>query len=217
MSTADRPKSETRYVSAAETAKLIRVELKKAFPRVRFSVRTKTYSTGASIDISWTDGPTSKRVDAVVSLFDGHGFDGMIDMQYYIDAWVLGGQVIGTCSRGTVGSRGSVPAWGLIPPHDDAERVHFGCSIHTHRTISAELANRCIALVAEYWGDVPRPLPVAVPGNFGFTIADGRGRERVRADLSHMHDWYTLIHQAAEDRSRFVRRPAELDDVDRAR
>jgi hypothetical protein len=70
----------TVYVSAADTSKLIRKDLKAAFPAVKFSVTTKTYSGGASARVRWTDGPTSKQVDAVVGKYEGESFDGMIDL-----------------------------------------------------------------------------------------------------------------------------------------
>lgn len=41
----------TKYLSCAETAKLIRQALKEAFPDMKFGVRSKTYSGGASIDV----------------------------------------------------------------------------------------------------------------------------------------------------------------------
>lgn len=41
------------YFSAADTAKLVRAALKRSFPGTRFFVRSKTYSAGASIDVSW--------------------------------------------------------------------------------------------------------------------------------------------------------------------
>jgi hypothetical protein len=57
--------SESQYLSCAETAKLVRKVLKTAFQGVKFSVRSDTYSGGASIDIRWTDGPNprSRRID----------------------------------------------------------------------------------------------------------------------------------------------------------
>lgn len=73
--------TERRYISAADTAKLIRKALKESFPGVKFSVRTSTYSGGASIRVCWTDGPTRKQVAAVAGVFSGSYFDGMIDYQ----------------------------------------------------------------------------------------------------------------------------------------
>ena len=47
-----------RYLTAAETAKLIRKALKASFPGVKFSVRSKSYSMGASVNVSYIDGPS---------------------------------------------------------------------------------------------------------------------------------------------------------------
>lgn len=72
-------KVETRYLSCAETSKLIRQALKEAFPGVKFSVRSDTYSGGASIRISYTDGPQLADVEKVAHTFQGGYFDGMTD------------------------------------------------------------------------------------------------------------------------------------------
>lgn len=73
--------TETRYVSVTDTAKLVRKALKEHFPSIKFSVRSSSYSMGASIDIEWTDGPCSKAVDEVVDQFKGADFDGMQDLK----------------------------------------------------------------------------------------------------------------------------------------
>ena len=69
----------TEYLSCAETAKILRRALRESFPGVKFSVRSHTYSMGASIRVGWTDGPTSKQVKAVTDVFQGATFDGMTD------------------------------------------------------------------------------------------------------------------------------------------
>jgi hypothetical protein len=83
----------TKYISAAETAKLIRAALKEAFPGVKFSVRSSTYSGGSSINIGWTDGPNDKQVKAVVSSFEGGYFDASIDYKGSVYAMLDGEQV----------------------------------------------------------------------------------------------------------------------------
>lgn len=70
-----------KYLSCAETAKLVRQSLKESFPSVKFSVRSDTYAGGASIRVNWIDGPTSDQVEAVVGVFAGSYFDGSIDYQ----------------------------------------------------------------------------------------------------------------------------------------
>jgi len=72
-----------RYLTCAQTAKLVRVALKTNFPTITFGVRSKTYSGGASISIGWTDGPLSADVEKVVGRFEGATFDGMIDLKSY--------------------------------------------------------------------------------------------------------------------------------------
>lgn len=67
----------TSYIKGTEQAKMIRNALKVAFPGFKFdSIRV---SRGSAIDISWTDGPTAKDVDAIVQPFSGGYFDGMED------------------------------------------------------------------------------------------------------------------------------------------
>lgn len=64
-------------------AKNIRIELKRAFPGVKFSVTTEKFSMGNSVSVSWTDGPTSKQVDKIVDKYSGGSFDGMTDCYNY--------------------------------------------------------------------------------------------------------------------------------------
>lgn len=75
----------TRHYSLTETAKLIRQALKDKYGKFPFSVRSKSYAGGCSITVYWTDGPTAKAVDAIVSRYAGAGFDGMTDYKYYLD------------------------------------------------------------------------------------------------------------------------------------
>jgi hypothetical protein len=58
------------FTLVAEQAKQIRVELKKAFPGTKFSVRSKNYSGGSSIRVEWTDGPTTKAVAAIANQYE---------------------------------------------------------------------------------------------------------------------------------------------------
>ena len=69
------------YISVTETAKILRGELKKHFPGVVFSVRSSSYSMGASIDMEWLDGPTKSEVEVITNEFEGSTFDGMTDMK----------------------------------------------------------------------------------------------------------------------------------------
>lgn len=113
----------SEYISAANTAKLVRAALRESFPGVKFSVRSSTYSGGASIDVRWTDGPTGPQVDAILGRFEGAYFDGMIDYK---------------------GSRYH---------RLDGQPVHFGADfIHGHREHSDALLARAIADLAQGFG-----------------------------------------------------------------
>lgn len=73
-----------KYLSCAETAKLVRAALKESFPGIKFSVTSSVYSGGASINVKYKDGPTYDEVKAVVGNFEGAYFDGSIDYQGFV-------------------------------------------------------------------------------------------------------------------------------------
>ncbi len=132
----------TKFLSCADTAKLIRLALRESFPGVKFSVRSDSYSGGASIDVKWTDGPTAKQVEAVADSFEGSYFDGMIDYK---------------------GSRYH---------YLDDERVHFGASfIHCNRHDSdAQVQAAINALAIKYAADFTHhniPVPSVEDYNQG--------------------------------------------------
>lgn len=188
-----------QYFTAAETNRLIRVALKHAFPACKFSVKLGSYG----VRIAWTDGPTADRVDSVIGQFESKGFDGSIDMEYSIYAWVLRGEIIGTYSTGTVDSRGSVPAWGHIPPHDDAELVGFGTpSIRFERTITPSLMTRAVAQVAAYWG-FDHGTPVVESYRTGEAYLAPTPKQDAEAFCRTGWDWRALVGQALADRSKY--------------
>jgi hypothetical protein len=119
-----------RYVSCAETAKLVRAALKAKFPGVKFSVRSHTYSGGASIDVTWLDGPTGKDVALVTELYRGSTFDGMIDLR---------------TSHTTL----------LASPDGSVEEVHFAADyVFTHRNLSPEFQATLGAMYEAEYGAV---------------------------------------------------------------
>lgn len=79
----ERLKAEYKHLTQGSgpviAAKNLRVELKRAFPTVAFSVRTSKYSGGNSITVSWTDGPTREQVEKIADKYAGGTFDGMTD------------------------------------------------------------------------------------------------------------------------------------------
>lgn len=60
-----------------------RVDLKKEFPTVKFSVTSASGAGTSSVRVEWTDGPTSSQVDAVVGKYQYGHFDGMTDCYEY--------------------------------------------------------------------------------------------------------------------------------------
>lgn len=60
-------------------AKNVRRDLKKAFPGVKFSVKS-SYTT---INVSWQDGPTRRQVEDVIDKYQQGTFDGMTDCYEY--------------------------------------------------------------------------------------------------------------------------------------
>ena len=64
-------------------AKNIRIELARAFPGVKFSIKSRRFSMGDAIDVSWTDGPNSRQVDEIIDRYSAGSFDGMQDLYTY--------------------------------------------------------------------------------------------------------------------------------------
>lgn len=67
----------------AAAAKAIRAKLKKTFPGVTFKVRSRSFSMGDDVSVSWADGPTTDQVERLVSYHEEGTFDGMTDMYEY--------------------------------------------------------------------------------------------------------------------------------------
>jgi len=84
---------------ANEPAANIRAQLKRAFPGVKFSVRTEHHG---AVNVNWTDGPLTAEVERIANKYrDGH-FDGMDDCFYYNETpWnhVFGGINYVSCNR----------------------------------------------------------------------------------------------------------------------
>ena len=157
------------YITVAETAKLIRKVLKEKFPTQKFSVRSDSYAGGASIDISWKDGPVSKDVEGVTNIFSGKRFDGMIDMADCISHWLMpDGTIQVAHAPGTEGSRGIYPAIETVQPHPEARLIHFMADyIFCQRAYSqAGLTKVAAEVVAEYSQYTNVQIPV-------FEVIDG--------------------------------------------
>ena len=135
------------YICAADTARLIRSALALKFPGAKFSVRSKSYSGGSSVNVDWTDGPALSKVDDALSGFVGRGFDGMIDLGYSSDCYMTRAGTVGFAKTGgTAGSRGTVPAMSGPIPYGAAV-VIFGSYIHKSRDYSGPVPD-----YGDYWG-----------------------------------------------------------------
>lgn len=69
--------------SHAKTAKLIRAELKAAFPATKFSVTSTSYSGGDSARVSWCNGPQADAVNEIIEKYKQGHFDSMTDCYEY--------------------------------------------------------------------------------------------------------------------------------------
>ena len=127
---------QSRYISVTDTAKLIRPALAKHFPGIKFSVRSESYSGGASINVSWTDGPRTKEIDLIIKGFEGRSFDGMNDLASPQHSWINpDGQAELAYRPDSYG--GSIPEFVSDAPHPAAEMVHFGANyVFSNRHIS---------------------------------------------------------------------------------
>jgi len=112
-----------QYLSCAETAKLVRAALKESFPGVKFSVKSSVYSGGASINVSYVDGPSYDQVKSIVSAFEGGYFDGMTDYK------------------------------GINYNSLDGQKVRFGADfIFVNRSYSIALFTDLVANACKYYG-----------------------------------------------------------------
>ena len=182
----------TRYLSCAETAKLVRAALKAEFPGQKFSVRSSTYAGGASIDVSWTDGPTTKEVEGITNAYEGKSFDGSIDMACHWQHWMLpDGTVTVAQGTGTTGSMGFIPSIKTDRP-EGAELVSMGADyVQPSRSFSAEFL---------------RPIAERVAKREGFPSYEIKTHDNGSA---WVHCETNAKHHSARDLATFVWREAE--------
>lgn len=156
-----------RSLSAAETAKLIRKALRADFPGIKFSVRSSTYAGGASIDVSWTDGPREEQVDGTLGLYAGASFDGMIDLKSYHDT--------------------------LLMTENGPELVHFGADfVLSSRKVSdvrqkvyAHELRRFLSGLGVEWVGLEARYPASVVGRFNPDPENAGEWDCIRGSLSH--------------------------------
>ena len=118
-----------KYIDLKTTLKLMKAELKRAFPATKFYVRCSRGTGYGWVSLRWTDGPTYERVTSIAHVYQGSGFDAMTDCSYtihHVEADENGAPV--TSCYGTKG-------------------------VNCKREISPAFARRLLAQVAAYYGD----------------------------------------------------------------
>lgn len=63
----------------AAAAKLMRQDLKKAYPLTAFTIRSNSYAGGNSVHVEWMNGPVYDDVTKIVGKYQYGDFDGMTD------------------------------------------------------------------------------------------------------------------------------------------
>jgi len=113
----------TECLSCADTARLLRQALRRTFSGGKFTLRSETYTGGASIVFSCNDAPTEKAIKTLVDEFAGADFDPSQDLKTY-------------------------RAPELVPdPEHGAREVHYGadfvfCDRHTSDELASKLLDR---------------------------------------------------------------------------
>jgi hypothetical protein len=119
------------WVDVKVSAQMLRVALKKKWPATKFSVRIDRYSMGCSTNISWTDGPATRDVDALAAPFSGDRFDSSDDSTYVVQSWI---HPDGTVTSGDADE----------PTPAGVRRVRFsGSRAHTSRELSPDWLAKC--------------------------------------------------------------------------
>jgi len=151
METKQITQEQTTYLSCADTAKLVRKALKDSFPSQKFSVRSHSYSGGASINVSWDDGIPSDEVNKLVKQFEGAGFDGMVDYKYYCSHWMMpDGSISNASSEGSACTGGYSQGYSFEKPHPDAKKVSMGADyVFAQRSISEDALKDAAKQIAE--------------------------------------------------------------------
>ncbi len=192
------------YLSAADTAKLVRAALKRSFPDTCFSVRSKTYSGGASINVSWTDGPACKLVERIAGQFAGGRFDGMIDIKIGVKHWLLPDGTTAVASNpGTEGSMGVLPAEREWMPQPGARLVHFCadfvfCTRHTSPAlvgrVLARLKAQGVPVELLRCGPATMDAAISPPALTPLTRSCGSGRRASRSTASWRCERHRTLH-----------------------
>lgn len=166
-------RSNARTLSNGEVAKIVRRELRAAFPATTFRVVQARGSMVSTIRVRWLDGPSVSAVRAIVGKFDQKGFDGMTDSTFYRDPVSYAGELISTY-----------------------------CSVSTDRGMSPRFVERVIAAVAAYWGfdSIPTAAPASTFDGSSHVVATTE-QDRTARERTGQY-WSDLVYRAASDRRR---------------
>jgi hypothetical protein len=202
-----------RYIPVAECAKILRKMLKASFPDTKFSVRSDSYSGGASIRVSWVDGPPSQLVEPIAQKLKGEDFDGMIDMASSRFHWLMPDGTVTLAHRGgTDKSRGTIAEEFYEKPSPEAELVSFGSDyVFCTRTESQEMLQKVLVWYnAKYGTSVPllvnsysKTLYVDTNSKHGESKANlGRYSRSAGDDVNH---FCSLAHWGAGGQIAFLK------------
>jgi hypothetical protein len=95
----------SRHALAASN---LRKVLARQFPGVKFSITSKSFSMGNSVDVRWTDGPTTEAVAEFADRFEYGTFDAMTDcsgIRHSVFMDMFGSSKYVHCSRDVSGPR----------------------------------------------------------------------------------------------------------------
>jgi hypothetical protein len=161
-----------KYITCADTAAMLRKALKESFKGIKFSVKSRTYSMGASIDVRWEDGPNAAQVEAITNRFQGSYFDGMQDLK---------------------GAR-----YHMI----DGMQVHLGADyIHTNRSYSEASISRAIDRVFRQFAGNFSGSDVSKPTVADYRDGRTMLVQIPRMNAHHMHTLSYFISQALHKNS----------------
>jgi hypothetical protein len=77
----------TRYVDVVEVAKMLRKQLRRDYPGVKFEVRSSRFSQGTSVDVYYTDDLDERKMYDTLTAYAGRRVDGRIDGTYHAQSW----------------------------------------------------------------------------------------------------------------------------------
>lgn len=180
---------DTFYVGVKETNQLIRAALKRAFPSIKFTVRS--YG-GRSTRVGWVDGPTVDQVEAITEQYGSARFDGSVDYAYSVNHWLLpDGSTIIEHSEGSQCTGGYSPAVRNEQPMPEAIKVHFMLDyVFAERSKSVEFLKAVLNTVKDYWG-VKEEIPVE-------TYNDGSAHIAKDFYVPNAGEWLaTLVHRSS--------------------